>query len=160
MKLSSISFIAAALAATAGNAVAVPRPLYTRSLEPVNSFQRDLDIHRREPGVAPTRYVEAGKTVRASASVHRQAAAMAEEASKKAPGSWTGRSKQKWIEIGQQLTAPAMRLLNEAQSLERGKAPQDLKTYLKNVASDSIKAEHKATLAHHDIQGDVRDRHH
>ncbi len=55
MKFSSISLVAAALAAIAGSTTAVPVPLYAPTLERVNSLQqRDLlDLHRRESGVAP-----------------------------------------------------------------------------------------------------------
>jgi len=43
MKLSSISLIASALAATAGNTIAAPGPLHARSLEQGNLFERDID---------------------------------------------------------------------------------------------------------------------
>ena len=43
MKLSSISLIASALAATAGNTIAAPGPLYARSLQQGNLFERDID---------------------------------------------------------------------------------------------------------------------
>ena len=47
MKLSSISCIAAALAAIAGCAITAT-PFYARALDQVNSFERDLDVHPRE----------------------------------------------------------------------------------------------------------------
>ena len=54
MELSSIFLIVAALAAITDTATAAPVPLYTRALEQVNSFGRDLDVHRdrRDSGFA------------------------------------------------------------------------------------------------------------
>jgi len=52
MKLSSITLTTAALAAIAGSAIAAPCPLRARGLEEVNSFERDLVIYRRKPGIA------------------------------------------------------------------------------------------------------------
>jgi len=53
MRLSSVSLIAAALAATAGSVMAAPRPLHARALEDVNSLsERDVDVHSRESGLA------------------------------------------------------------------------------------------------------------
>ena len=49
MKFSSVSLIAATLAAIAGGAIAAPRPLHSRALEPVNSIsERDVS---RESGL-------------------------------------------------------------------------------------------------------------
>ena len=47
MKFSSISLIA-----VAGSVIAAPCPLYTRALERLNSFERDLDVDPRESVVA------------------------------------------------------------------------------------------------------------
>ena len=47
MKILSISFIAAVLAAVADSTAAAAAPLHARSLEQVNSFQRDVDIYSR-----------------------------------------------------------------------------------------------------------------
>jgi len=52
MKFSSISLLAAALAAIAGGAMAAPGLPYARALEQVNTFERDLDVYPRESGVA------------------------------------------------------------------------------------------------------------
>jgi len=48
MQLLSISYIAAALAAIAGSAMAAPVPFYARDLEQVDSFERNLDVNLRE----------------------------------------------------------------------------------------------------------------
>ena len=49
MQLLSISYIAAALAAIAGSAMAAPVPFYARDLEQVDSFERNLGVNLREP---------------------------------------------------------------------------------------------------------------
>jgi len=48
MQLLSISYIAAALAAIAGSAMAAPVPFYARDLEQVDSFERNLGVNLRE----------------------------------------------------------------------------------------------------------------
>ena len=92
MKLSSISLIAAALAATAGSAIAVPRPLSAHALEQANLFQRDPDVHhRRKSGTVllerrgPPSNAQAFNFIRGSASVHRQAATTAYKAAEMEP---------------------------------------------------------------------------
>ena len=52
MKLSSISCIAAALAAIAGSTIAAPAPLCARAFERVNSFEHGLDVYPCESWVA------------------------------------------------------------------------------------------------------------
>jgi len=49
MKLSSISFIATAIATIAGGAIAAAGPFYSGD---VNQFKRNLDVYSRESGVA------------------------------------------------------------------------------------------------------------
>jgi len=175
MKLSPISLIAAALAATAGCAIAIPRPLHAYALEQVNSFQRDLDVHRRESAVVAlernvakpvdnlvTRgvsYADAAQIARASTSVFRQAAAMAHEASEKVPGSWTGYTKQQWITKHSQYEKDANDLSAWCRYLEakRGKPKQRvLEHHLMEVVTRKEKAKLTATDADRDIQGYVR----
>lgn len=57
MKLSLISLIAATLAGIAGSAVATPVPLHARTLQQVDSYERDINIYSRETEVLVRRGV-------------------------------------------------------------------------------------------------------
>ena len=166
MKLSSISLIAAALAATAGCAIAVPRPC---ALEQINSFQSDPVVHRHEPEVfALERNIEpvdnlvtrggvsnaeAADIVRSSASLHRQAAIMADAASEKAKGSW---KKRRWEKERLQLTKDANQLSKLSRQLRATPGISDqrhMEHHLVNIAKKNLAVQAIATLAHDDIYG-------
>ena len=60
MKILSISFIAAVVAAVASTTTAAPVPLHARTLEQVNSFQRDIDSGSPNRDVDPQIYPRNG----------------------------------------------------------------------------------------------------
>jgi len=170
MKLSSISLIAVALrvATTAGSAIAVPLPLYTRALERVNSFQRDLDVHRRESGVVvlPERDVdgepvdnlvtrtrgvtnaEAARYIWGSASVLRQAAVLAHKASKKVgPGVHSNKTNKQWEEKNQEFTQDATELWDKHLKYSLAKSKNQRPKQQEAMENDMIHAAEKSAEA-------------
>ena len=84
MRLSSISLIAATLAAIAGSVIAAPRPLHARALEGINSLSEcDVDVYSCESGLVLLERKEDNKAQEA-ANAAREAANAAREAARKA----------------------------------------------------------------------------
>ena len=153
MKLSSISLIAAALAATAGSATPISHHPSAHASRQVNSFQSDLDPRESAVVGLERRGIsnpQASHSIRGSASVNRQSAAMAREAGEKEPH---------WNHKADKLEQHAKRLTEDARKYDtqyKALSPKDIgpkakKADMAHAAERQRKATNKADRAHNVI---------